>query len=121
MGSSDRNEPPTRLTEPGIDPVGSRRFDRWGAALSTRGDERDRAYVRRMLLFVTTGADAGQRFVSTRERVIIGTHPACDLVIHDPAVSRFHCEIALVGKSVVLRDLESSNGTVVDGVSIMQG
>src|SRR5258708_33628819 len=114
--SGDRPpDPPTRLTEPAAD-VDLRR---WGTTLATqRGDDREHTLVRRFTLLVTAGPDTGQRFISTGERMVVGTHGSCDVVVQDPTVSRFQCEIAPTGKTVTLRDLESSNGTIVDGVSV---
>src|SRR6266702_1592831 len=110
-------DPPTHLTEPALDAELRRR----GTALSTqREDQRDEVLARRFTLIVIAGPDAGQRFISTGERMVVGTHGSCDVVLHDAAVSRFHCELAPSGKSVGLRDLESANGTVVDGVAIQQ-
>jgi len=120
MSSGERGkDPPTRLTEPAVDADRSRSGARWGTTLSTRGEERDHALVRRFTLLVTAGADAGQKIVSAGDRMVVGTHNACDVVLHDATVSRFHCEIAVAGKSIVVRDLESSNGTLVDGIAIL--
>src|SRR5262249_24984713 len=48
----------------------------------------------------------------------IGSHALNDLVIEDPTVSRFHCEVRVddVGAHVV--DLHSRNGTFVDGLRV---
>src|SRR4051794_15300350 len=51
----------------------------------------------------------------------IGRDPANDVVLQDPNVSRFHAEIALVGGSITVRDLGSSNGTRVDGATVGSG
>lgn len=45
----------------------------------------------------------------------IGRIAACDVVLSDTPVSRKHCKIELVGDSVILTDLDSRNGTFVDG------
>ncbi|MDP6424747.1 MAG: FHA domain-containing protein [Planctomycetota bacterium] len=51
----------------------------------------------------------------------IGRRPACELQIsHDEKVSGQHCEIACEGDVVILRDLESTNGTRVDGKRIQE-
>lgn len=42
-----------------------------------------------------------------------------DIRIEDPGASRHHCEIVL-GQPVLLRDLDSTNGTYVDGQRISQ-
>jgi two-component system, NtrC family, response regulator GlrR len=55
---------------------------------------------------------------STSARCTIGSQEGNDLVVEDPTVSRFHCEIALDAAGPHVRDLGSSNGTIVDGVRI---
>ncbi len=52
------------------------------------------------------------------EPIVVGTSPECDLVVDDAHVSRRHCAIALVDAGVVLRDLDSKNGTFVGDVEI---
>jgi transcriptional regulator with GAF, ATPase, and Fis domain len=51
-------------------------------------------------------------------RCTIGSAPSCDLVIADPTVSRFHCELSISDKWARIRDLGSRNGTFVDGTLI---
>jgi pSer/pThr/pTyr-binding forkhead associated (FHA) protein len=72
-----------------------------------------------MALRVVSGADAGARLAADSERLTIGTHERCDVVLRDRAVSRFHCEIVVEGGRFVVRDTGSRNGTWVDGVSIL--
>ena len=49
--------------------------------------------------------------------ILVGRDPRCDLVLSDTRVSGVHCEILLStdAESVRIRDLESSNGTILDG------
>jgi DNA-binding NtrC family response regulator len=70
-------------------------------------------------LRVVNGPDAGMVFESAGERVLVGTHESNDLVLTDPAVSRFHCEIVAGQERIRLRDVDSRNGTLLDGVSVM--
>jgi predicted component of type VI protein secretion system len=53
--------------------------------------------------------------------IVIGRHPAlCDRVIDDSSVSRRHLRIGMAeGKSYV-EDLNSLNGTLLDGVEVPQ-
>jgi hypothetical protein len=46
---------------------------------------------------------------------ILGRAPAADLVIDDPSVSRYHARIEVRGRRVDIRDLDSTNGTRVNG------
>lgn len=53
-----------------------------------------------------------------KERTTIGRSPLNDLVIDSLAVSGEHAVIALVGNDAVLEDLNSTNGTQVNGQPI---
>jgi two-component system response regulator GlrR len=75
--------------------------------------------VRRFLLRVTAGPDAGTCHTASG-RVVVGTHPSANVQLADPTLSRFHCEIEIVEGRALLRDLGSRNGTFVDGVSVLQ-
>ena len=74
--------------------------------------------VRQLQLVVLDGPDAGLRKRAEGERVVIGKHESCDVVLHDDTVSRFHCDVTIEGGRAVVRDLESRNGTVLDGVAV---
>jgi ABC-type multidrug transport system ATPase subunit len=52
------------------------------------------------------------------QAVVIGRDPSCGLVVDDPLVSRQHAEVSWADGGWVLRDLESTNGTYVDGEQI---
>jgi transcriptional regulator with PAS, ATPase and Fis domain len=92
---------------------------------ATLGLEADRALthlvVGRFHVTVLKGPDAGASFSSKRERTAIGTHESADVVLHDQAVSRFHCELVPEGGRIRIRDLGSKNGTVVDGLTVLDG
>jgi len=75
--------------------------------------------VRRYRLSVTTGADEGLRYAAAGERTLVGTDPSADLRLSDPTVSRIHCELVLSDGRVLIRDLNSRNGTLVNGVSVL--
>ncbi|CAN5665737.1 hypothetical protein BH09CHL1_BH09CHL1_28570 [soil metagenome] len=46
---------------------------------------------------------------------IVGRAPAADLVLDDPSVSRYHARVEVQGRRVDVRDLDSTNGTRVNG------
>jgi two-component system response regulator GlrR len=70
-------------------------------------------------LVIVQGREVGRSFTPRSEVVVVGSHPSADVVLRDPAVSRFHCEIT-VGERPAVRDLGSRNGTVVNGVAVAQ-
>jgi len=72
--------------------------------------------VRRFRLTVIEGPEPGRARESRTDRCSIGHHPLNDLVVKDPTVSRFHCEVRVDEGRLRVRDLDSRNGSVVDGV-----
>jgi transcriptional regulator with PAS, ATPase and Fis domain len=85
-----------------------------------RAAHRDHLRVRRFRIVVEDGPERGHELVSNRDRIVIGTHEGVDLRLADRAVSRFHCELELGERAVIVSDLHSRNGTVVDGVSVLR-
>lgn len=72
----------------------------------------------RWLLKVISGPNNGAEFsMQTGNSYIIGTDPnACDIVFHDTSVSRQHTRITVnQDDSLIIEDLKSRNGTLVDG------
>src|SRR4051812_7892887 len=56
----------------------------------------------------------------TEELITIGRAPDNLVVIDDPSVSGRHAEIRLSGETYHLKDLGSTNGTRVNGISITE-
>lgn len=54
-------------------------------------------------------------FSIRKKRINIGRHRDNDLRIDDPLISRQHAQILQQGRTTYLRDLNSTNGTFVDG------
>lgn len=50
--------------------------------------------------------------------VVVGRSPSSDIVIPEPFVSATHARFALQGPALVLEDLGSTNGTLVNGRAI---
>jgi len=66
-------------------------------------------------LRVLDGPEAGRSHALTSERMILGTSPDNDICLKDPFISRHHAEILQGPDGVVIKDLQSSNGTLLDG------
>ena len=75
--------------------------------------------VQRVKLIVEEGPSKGLSFTTERGSCTIGSHPSCSLVLDDPTVSRFHCELRFDENSVRLVDTASHNGTSINGVSVL--
>ena len=50
--------------------------------------------------------------------LIVGRHHGCDVVLDDLSVSRKHARLVFRDGSWVVQDLESTNGTIVNGVRV---
>jgi DNA-binding NtrC family response regulator len=74
--------------------------------------------VTRCRLRVVAGPDSGQELVLDGEPVSVGSHPSCDLVLGDAAVSARHFAIEPREQRYLLRDLGSTNGTAVGGMRV---
>ncbi len=60
------------------------------------------------------GGRAGESFLLSEERTLIGRSPECDVFLDDVTVSRRHSQIARAGEKFTIEDLESLNGTFVN-------
>jgi two-component system, NtrC family, response regulator HydG len=73
---------------------------------------------------VIEGPDAGRTLLvdgSLPSRVLVGQSPSCALRLSDPLVSRRHIALDLSGRRMRITDLGSKNGTIVDGVALLDG
>lgn len=71
-------------------------------------------------LVVIAGVDLGHRLRVESEPVIIGRDAHCGLALSSPDVSRRHCRVELVAGEIFATDLDSTNGTHVDGKLISE-
>ena len=72
------------------------------------------------LFNVVAGVDQGRQYLATTPEVRIGRKPENHICLKDPKVSRFHALIRLEGNYLVIKDLESANGTSVNGKRVQE-
>ena len=65
-----------------------------------------------------SGTDICRRWKLNQERMIIGRSADCDIMVDEQGVSRFHAEIIRTPFALVVEDLDSTNGTVVNGTKV---
>jgi pSer/pThr/pTyr-binding forkhead associated (FHA) protein len=70
-------------------------------------------------LTVSHGPGAGRRFFIGAVAVTIGRHAQCDVHVDYPWVSRRHARIAWSGTEYTVEDLDSTNGTYVNGERVV--
>lgn len=69
-------------------------------------------------LILSSGGAVLNQFFVDKERLTVGRDPGNDISIDDPAVSRAHAVIITVGNDRIVEDLQSSNGTFVNGARV---
>src|SRR5262249_5794059 len=71
-------------------------------------------------LAVIGGNDRGHEFTIAAAEVTLGRGTDCDVILADIAVSRRHVVLRFDGGRVLMRDLQSGNGTLVNGKRVGQ-
>lgn len=69
----------------------------------------------RLTLRIVQGADRGKVFSDLKTPISIGREEGNTIQLNDERISRFHCKIQDDNAHLVLTDLESTNGTRVNG------
>ena len=71
------------------------------------------------ILIAQSGPLEGQRWL-LKSQLVIGRGDDCEIVIPDRQVSRQHAHLLLIKDGVILEDLESKNGTFINGRRILE-
>jgi DNA-binding NtrC family response regulator len=67
-----------------------------------------------------SGVTRGSSWHVSTKPLVMGRGLTCDVCIADPSVSRRHCEIFVEEDQIHLRDLGSSNNTLVNGAMVQE-
>jgi predicted component of type VI protein secretion system len=70
-------------------------------------------------LTVTSGPHPGRTLTLSRSAQLLGRDPRSEVVVEHPQVSRRHARIARRGDGWLIEDLESTNGTFVNGERVL--
>ncbi len=99
-------------------------MDEYGKELSTVARPLELASgTRPRRLVVIEGPDANRELEldpNKPSRILLGTSEVCDLRLTDPTVSRRHAAFEVAGMRYRVTDLQSTNGTFVDGVQVVE-
>ena len=72
-------------------------------------------------LVVQTGAMKDRQIALRTGETVIGRRKGCQVRLGDARVSREHCRITFDGRQVTVADLDSANGTYVNGKRVRKG
>jgi DNA-binding NtrC family response regulator len=73
--------------------------------------------------FVSGGvakAPDGAEFTIDVEALVVGRDPGASIVVADPEVSAFHCELRAASEGILVKDLGSTNGTFVGPLRVRE-
>jgi pSer/pThr/pTyr-binding forkhead associated (FHA) protein len=62
--------------------------------------------------------EGGNAIELSRDLTVVGRKEDCDLRLDHKSISKFHCVIVKMENTLLLRDLGSTNGTMVNGKKI---
>ena len=82
------------------------------------GEVLGRSRISEPALIMLEGELPGQVFRIRLGRQIIGRRPECEIRLRERAVSGIHAEVLRDSAAVIINDLASTNGTLVNGVPI---
>ncbi len=71
-------------------------------------------------LVIIKGFAEGMEYQLEKTSAVIGRDREADIVLKDPLVSRRHAEVLFRDGAFLLADLQSTNGTVMNGASIKE-
>jgi two-component system, cell cycle response regulator len=84
-------------------------------AVPARPDDRERAY-----LIVLAGESVGEMYkLPPSGPAVIGRGRSSNVALHDEGVSRAHCQIVDDADEIFVEDLDSRNGTFVNGERVL--
>jgi len=70
--------------------------------------------------FALKGITHGESFDLGEGLISIGRNPTNDFRVHDPTVSSFHCELIVSGKTVLVRDPNSTTSTHINDEPVQE-
>lgn len=89
-------------------------------SLSKPAGEKVEVKLKPKYLLVTEDTPA-QKFPLAKMNNLVGREDACDLVLDSLQVSRKHCLLEVWEENVKVKDLDSSNGTFINGTPVRDG
>src|SRR5437764_3919791 len=69
---------------------------------------------------VVFGGKEEKTYPLDKSRLVVGREPKCDIQIDNLGISREHCAFSQRGEAFLVQDLNSSNGTYVNGRKITE-
>ena len=101
--------------EPALDPESTSSFDLDAVRAAMSGDEKLQP-----ALTIVNGPQTGKVIPIEHGPVTVGRHESCEVLLMGRGVSRKHLRLERLGDEVTVEDLQSTNGTLVNGEIILR-
>ena len=77
--------------------------------------------IKNLIIWISNGRDTPRRIEYTLHgSAIIGRNEQCDIYCDDPMMSKQHFVLEYTGENIFVADLDSKNGTSVNGIAIKE-
>jgi len=74
----------------------------------------------RPLLLIDSKKNGKSHFNVRKKTLVVGNSSQCDIVLEDDYASKMHAEFHLSDRGFLIKDLESTNGTLINGAKIRE-
>ncbi len=81
----------------------------------------DEELLKKYRLVLVSVYNPAQKYRINQVNSLIGRNPGCDVTIADPSISRQHCLLQLTNRGVLVKDLNTVNGTKINGATLKEG
>ncbi|MFH1283665.1 MAG: GGDEF domain-containing protein [bacterium] len=78
------------------------------------------AQSKKPYIIIISGKDSGKELPLYSGKIIIGRNNSADVTLDDQNISRKHSQITLKNNKIIIKDLNSTNGTFVNGNKITE-
>ena len=108
---------PKSVTTNAVDLTATKTFSPTAEARASH----DEALLKKYQVALVSIDHPDERHKVTRVSSLIGRNPACDIAISHPSISRQHCMLQLTDRGLLAKDLDTPNGTKVNGIMLKEG
>ena len=81
----------------------------------------DKELLAKYKLILVSVDSPAQRLKISQASSLIGRNPACDITIVHSSISRQHCLLQMTDRGLHVKDLDTTNGTKVNGIVLKEG
>jgi hypothetical protein len=81
----------------------------------------DEALLKKHRLALVSLSSPAKKYPISKVNNLIGRNPGCDILIADPSISRQHCLLQIEEQGLLVKDLNTVNGTKINGITTKEG